>query len=116
MWKFADFALTGKTPAVKKKFLTNYNLPVNEVGLDGPDTNTQVRLSWEIKLPASIRYITILHHQGYVARIGGGGRYIFFAGFGENVLKVIERENFTVSSIIFCFTHYYPKTEPMFLY
>lgn len=34
--------------------------------------------------------------QGYVARMGGEGRYIFYAGYGMNVLKVIDRESMNV--------------------
>ncbi|VDD81278.1 unnamed protein product [Mesocestoides corti] len=74
MWKFADFCLTGKSPAAKRKFLQNYSKPVNEVSLEGSDSTT----------------------QGYVARIGGGGRYLFYAGFSMNVIKVIDRETMNI--------------------
>ncbi|VDM17561.1 unnamed protein product [Hydatigera taeniaeformis] len=74
MWKFADFSITGSSLAAKRKVLQNYSKPVNEVTLEGSDSTT----------------------QGYVARMGGEGRYIFYAGYGMNVLKVIDRESMSI--------------------
>ncbi|VDK35630.1 unnamed protein product [Taenia asiatica] len=74
MWKFADFSITGSSLAAKRKILQNYSKPVNEVALEGSESTT----------------------QGYVARMGGEGRYIFYAGYGMNVLKVIDRESMNI--------------------
>nr|CDS22479.1 WD40 repeat 2 [Echinococcus granulosus] len=74
MWKFADFSITGSSLAAKRKILQNYSKPVNEVALEGSESTT----------------------QGYVARIGGEGRYIFYAGYGMNIIKVIDRESMSI--------------------
>ncbi|KAL5111806.1 Nucleoporin GLE2 [Taenia crassiceps] len=74
MWKFADFSITGSSLAAKRKILQNYSKPVNEVALEGFESTT----------------------QGYVAQMGGEGRYIFYAGYGMNVLKVIDRESMNI--------------------